>query len=119
MNRWRIPKWFADEVRQRKEDCVYCRTRLLSTLGPSEPRKSKPTWEHIVNDAHIVTRENIGLAVPGETRARALAHYLNGSNPNTVVGERSLQSRWPTSLNEPSRIQPRTLFPVETPSNDS
>ena len=31
----------------------------------NEDYKSKPTWEHIINDAKIITRENIVLCCRG------------------------------------------------------
>ena len=59
MNRWRIPDWLEREVRKRDTDCVYCRAPLLETPPADRSRKSVATWEHIINDARIVTRENI------------------------------------------------------------
>ena len=58
MNRWNIPDWLETEVRGRDRTCVYCRVEFSSS---GESRKSRPTWEHIVNNARIVTRENIAL----------------------------------------------------------
>lgn len=56
MNRWNIPDWLEREVKDRDTHCVYCRVEF----GSSEhDRTSAATWEHIVNDATIVTRENI------------------------------------------------------------
>jgi hypothetical protein len=56
MNKWNIPEWLESEVKGRDRNCVYCRIEF----GPSkETRKSKATWEHIVNDARIINRENI------------------------------------------------------------
>lgn len=56
MNRWGIPDWLEREVIERDTRCVYCGIEFDSTPGS---RRSMPTWEHIVNDARIVTRENI------------------------------------------------------------
>jgi hypothetical protein len=56
MNRWNIPDWLEREVRDRDRHCVYCRIEFGSS---TETRQSVATWEHIVNDARIVTRENI------------------------------------------------------------
>jgi hypothetical protein len=55
MNNWNIPDSLEREVRDRDRECIYCRIEL----GPSEKRNSIATWEHIVNDARIVSRENI------------------------------------------------------------
>jgi 5-methylcytosine-specific restriction endonuclease McrA len=59
MNRWRIPAWLEDEVRRRDIACVYCRTVFTDSRPANGSRGAVATWEHIVNDATIVTRENI------------------------------------------------------------
>lgn len=56
MNNWNIPDWLEREVKDRDRNCVYCRIEFGSS---KETRKSKATWEHIVNDARIINRENI------------------------------------------------------------
>src|SRR2546422_4658543 len=59
MNKWNIPAWLEIEVRQRDKNCVYCRIPMLELLPADGSRGSVATWEHIINDARIVTRENI------------------------------------------------------------
>ena len=54
-NRWHIPDWLEHEVLQRDTSCIYCGT----TFGSAASFGSRPSWEHIVNDARIITRENI------------------------------------------------------------
>lgn len=58
MNRWKIPDWLEHEVIQRDRACVYCGVGfgIVSSLVGD-----RPSWEHIVNDAQIITRENIVL----------------------------------------------------------
>jgi hypothetical protein len=56
MNRWNIPDWLEREVKDRDRHCVYCRVEFESS---KKTRRSLATWEHIVNDARIVNRENI------------------------------------------------------------
>lgn len=56
MNRWNIPAELEQEVLARDLACVYCRGGFAA---PSTTRGAKPSWEHIVNDARIVTRQNI------------------------------------------------------------
>ena len=56
MNRWNIPAWLEQEVVARDPACVYCG---IDFSLPSATRGAKPSWEHIVNDARIVTRQNI------------------------------------------------------------
>jgi hypothetical protein len=56
MNRWNIPQWLEREAIARDTSCVYC---LVTFDAEPTSRSSKPSWEHIVNDASIITRENI------------------------------------------------------------
>jgi hypothetical protein len=59
MNRWGIPEWLEKEVKKRDRDCVYCGIQLIERMFPHGSRKNVATWEHIINDAKIVTLENI------------------------------------------------------------
>lgn len=59
MNRWNIPKLLEDEIRARDKACVYCRVKLVEIVDTHSSRKVKATWEHIINDARIITRDNI------------------------------------------------------------
>jgi hypothetical protein len=56
MNNWNIPDWLENEIKERDKSCVYCRIEFGSS---KKTRKSKATWEHIINDARIINRENI------------------------------------------------------------
>jgi hypothetical protein len=53
MNRWNIPAWLEQEIILRDKACVYC--GVLFDAG------IRPSWEHIVNDELIITRENVAL----------------------------------------------------------
>ena len=55
MNRWHIPEWLEREVVERDRCCVYCGVAFV----PAVTGRARPSWEHIVNDAAIITRENI------------------------------------------------------------
>ncbi|WP_083386205.1 HNH endonuclease [Methylomonas sp. LWB] len=57
-NNWNIPAWLEAEVRARDKTCVYCGIEFTPA---KVSYKSAASWEHIVNDATIVTRENIVL----------------------------------------------------------
>ncbi|ADG93767.1 conserved hypothetical protein [Arcobacter nitrofigilis DSM 7299] len=57
-NSWNIPLWLELEVRQRDKRCVYCGIEFTSSRIS---KKTAPSWEHIINDAKIITRENIAL----------------------------------------------------------
>jgi hypothetical protein len=59
MNRWGIPDWLEREIKERDRRCVYCGRELIEKMPPHGSRKALATWEHIINDARIVTRENI------------------------------------------------------------
>lgn len=61
-NSWRIPAWLEVEVRARDTACVYCGCIFLS---PAESIKASASWEHIINDETIITRENIALCCRG------------------------------------------------------
>jgi hypothetical protein len=61
-NNWNIPTWLEKEVRERDTRCVYCGVEFTS---PNISRKSTASWEHIINDAKIVNRENIALCCFG------------------------------------------------------
>lgn len=56
MNRWSIPEWLESEVIARDRRCIYCGVSFDSA---PESQGARPTWEHIVNDARIINRENI------------------------------------------------------------
>ncbi len=58
MNRWNIPPELEARVCARDQSCIYCRRPFVGLEGPRGQRRS---WEHIVNDASIVTEWNIAL----------------------------------------------------------
>jgi hypothetical protein len=57
-NRWGIPKDVEEIVLQRDLKCVYCGIVFTNS---KESRKSRQTWEHIINDIRINGPENIAL----------------------------------------------------------
>jgi hypothetical protein len=61
-NNWNIPDWLEQEVRARDKACVYCGVKFTSA---KLSRRSAASWEHIINDASIITRENIALCCCG------------------------------------------------------
>ena len=75
MNRWNIPPWLEQEVTARDQACVYCGIRFDRAVA----RRDRPSWEHIVNDARIVHRDNIALCCIGcnaSKGAKPLAVWL-------------------------------------------
>ncbi len=57
-NRWGIPKDVEEFVKQRDLNCVYCR---ITFTNSAPTRKTRPTWEHIINDIRINGSDNIAL----------------------------------------------------------
>jgi 5-methylcytosine-specific restriction endonuclease McrA len=62
MNRWKIPAWLEREVIERDRCCVYCGVEFTAHIAS---RRDRPSWEHISNDASIITRENIARCCIG------------------------------------------------------
>lgn len=61
-NNWNIPGWLEKEVRERDKTCVYCGVEFT----PSKvAKKTAASWEHIINDAKIITKGNIALCCCG------------------------------------------------------
>lgn len=78
MNRWNIPIWLENEITERDRSCIYCRT----PFGFGTGKGSFASWEHIVNDAKIVTRENIALccrSCNSSKGAKLIAKWLDSS----------------------------------------
>jgi len=92
MNRWKIPNWLEREVIERDRACVYCGVEFDRS---TELRSDRPSWEHIINDASIVTRDNIALCCIGcnaSKGAKPLTDWfrsryceVNGITPETVA----------------------------------
>ena len=61
-NNWNIPFSLEQEIRQRDKVCVYCGVEFTSV---EISKKTAASWEHIINDAKIITRENIALCCCG------------------------------------------------------
>jgi len=95
MNHWGIPDWLEEEVRERDKACVYCGVQMVEKVPPGSSRRLVATWEHIINDASIITRENIArccAACNSSKGAKELSEWIKsdycierGINANTVV----------------------------------
>jgi hypothetical protein len=82
MNHWGIPVWLEREVKVRDETCVYCGVRMIEQVPPGGSRRTAATWEHIINDASIVTRENIArccVACNSSKGTKRLSDWLQSS----------------------------------------
>jgi hypothetical protein len=103
MNRWRIPAWLEKEVQRRDKECVYCRVILLEGPTADGSRKSVATWEHIINDSRIVTRENIA-------RCCAPCNSSKGTKPLSVWIESSYCKRRGISRDTVADVARRALM---------
>ena len=82
MNRWSIPDWLEKEVKARDKYCVYCGIEMIEPMPPRGPRKAAATWEHIINDASIITRGNIArccLACNSSKSTKKLSYWMQSS----------------------------------------
>jgi uncharacterized Zn-finger protein len=70
-NSWNIPDWLEKEVRERDKACVYCGVKFTSA---KVSKKTAASWEHIINDAKIITRENITLCCCGCNSSKGKKH---------------------------------------------
>ncbi len=55
-NRWNIPPEVEKAVLERDKACVYCGVKFSD-----KSRKTKASWEHIVNDIRLNGADNIAL----------------------------------------------------------
>jgi hypothetical protein len=82
MNNWGIPNWLEKEVQERDKACVYCGIQMIEQMPPSGPRRKVATWEHIINDASIISRENIArccVACNSSKGSKKLADWIQSS----------------------------------------
>lgn len=76
-NRWGISKEVEELVKQRDLSCVYCGISFTNSLPT---RKTRPTWEHIINDIRINDQDNIALccgSCNASKGAKKLSDWLN------------------------------------------
>ncbi len=57
-NRWGISKEIEKMVLVRDLCCVYCRVTFINS---DQNKKTRKTWEHIINDIRINGADNIAL----------------------------------------------------------
>jgi 5-methylcytosine-specific restriction endonuclease McrA len=94
VNNWNIPDWLEREIQKRDTACVYCGNEFTSV---KISRKSASSWEHIFNDASIITRENIALCCCG---------------CNASKGQKQLSDWLKTKYCQDRGITPETVAPV-------
>jgi hypothetical protein len=61
-NNWNIPAELEAEIKERDKKCVYCGVAFTPA---KVSKKSAASWEHIINDETIISRENIALCCCG------------------------------------------------------
>jgi hypothetical protein len=79
MNKWNIPNELETAVLERDQNCVYCGI-VFNIMNPE--RRNQPSWEHIINDARIISPENIARCCIGcnaSKGAKPLLEWLNSS----------------------------------------
>jgi 5-methylcytosine-specific restriction endonuclease McrA len=79
MNNWNIPEHLEKEITERDKVCVYCGIKFGQS---KQPRKTQASWEHIINDAKIITRENIARCCVGcnaSKGTKTLSEWINSS----------------------------------------
>lgn len=77
-NRWGIPRDVEEIVKQRDFNCVYCG---ISFINLTYTHKTRPTWEHIINDIRINGPDNIALccgSCNASKGSKLLVDWLNG-----------------------------------------
>jgi hypothetical protein len=77
MNRWNIPTWLEREIKERDRSCVYCGV----SFNEGSSLHGRASWEHIVNDARIVTRENVALCCIGCNASKGAKPLSVGFSP--------------------------------------
>ena len=77
MNHWGIPAWLEEEIKARDTACIYCGVEMIDKMPQGGSRRTVATWEHIINNASIVTRENI---------ARCCASCNSSKGTKNLVG---------------------------------
>lgn len=93
-NNWNIPGWLEKEIRARDTVCVYCGNEFTPV---KVSKRSAASWEHIINDASIITRENIALCCCG---------------CNASKGQKSLSAWLQTKYCKDRGITPENVAPV-------
>ena len=118
MNRWNIPDLLETEIIERDKCCVYCGV-VFGLAGASKGRL--PTWEHIVNDARIITRENIArccCSCNASKGAKLLSIWLESAyckrrsiSLETVAEVVKVAFMTPTQRDEPTAL-PMKAHPI-------
>ncbi len=93
-NRWGIPKQVEEIVLQRDRNCIYCGVQFIEA---DQNRKTRRTWEHIINDIRINGPENIALCC---------------GSCNASKGNKTLQEWLTSKYCESKKIEAHTIAQV-------
>jgi len=91
-NRWGIPQEVEDIILQRDLKCVYCNIEFSNIS-----RKSRQTWEHIINDIRINNSDNIALCC---------------CSCNASKGSRTLENWLESNYCKSKQISKETVAPI-------
>lgn len=96
-NNWKIPIQLETEILSRDTHCIYCGVEISRRGGKEVGIEFQGSWEHIINDASIITRENI---------ARCCRPC------NSSKGTKTLSDWLKTEYCKRKNITPDTIAPV-------
>ncbi len=104
-NKWKIPTTVEEFVLKRDLICIYCGVAFSIN---HESRKTKPSWEHIVNDIRISTIDNIALccvSCNASKGAKLLEDWLNGKYCKTKgISKETVAQIVKNALDNPPRL---------------
>ena len=105
-NQWGISKDVEDYVIQRDIKCVYCGVEFSKE---NKSRKTKASWEHIVNDVRINGINNIALcciSCNASKGAKLLEDWLKSDYCNNKgITEETVDSVVKEALKNPPKLK--------------
>lgn len=107
MNIRNIPIWLEKEVRNRDINCIYCGIKF-----DKKTKKTTATWEHIINNETIITKENIALccfSCNASKGAKDLSIRLNSN----YCKEKNITAKNIASIAQQALINPPTRNAIE------
>jgi hypothetical protein len=111
MNRWGIPTVLEEEIYERDKTCVYCGVQMLEKIPQGSSRRNLATWEHIINDASIMTRENIArccAACNSSKGTKNLIYWLQSNYCKTHgITEDTVAEVVKDALDKEKRLSPK------------
>lgn len=114
MNRWNIPNWLEKAALERDQACVYC-----GIIFSDEPQsfRERRSWEHISNNANIITLENIALCCRGCNSSKG-AKLLEDWLDSPYCKRKNISKDTVAQVVKEALLNPQTFIPqiqAETP----